>query len=49
MSGMNEIEWFEDDGVHGGQRGLTVDFINNKIIKWNGIKKGSIIFCYKYK
>ena len=31
---MNEIEWFEDDKVKGRQYGLTVDFINNKIIKW---------------
>lgn len=39
MSSMNKIEWFEDDGVQGGQRGLTVDFTNNKIIKWNGIEE----------
>jgi hypothetical protein len=39
MGSMNEIEWFEDDKVKGRQYGLTVDFINNKIIKWNGIEE----------
>ena len=33
----NEIEWFEEDGVQGGQRGLKVDLINKKITKWNGV------------
>ena len=36
MGSMNEIEWFEDDKVKGRQYGLTVDFLNNKIIKSNG-------------
>jgi len=36
MSNMDEIEWFEEDKVKGRQYGLTVDFLNNKIIKSNG-------------
>ena len=32
-----EIEWFEEDGCLGGQRGLVFDLETNLITKWNGI------------
>ena len=31
-----EIEWFEEDGCLGGQRGLVFDLDTNLITKWNG-------------
>lgn len=31
-----EIEWFEEDGCLGGQRGLVFDLETNLITKWNG-------------
>ena len=31
-----EIEWFEEDGCLGGQRGLAFDLDTNLITKWNG-------------
>ena len=36
---MREIEWFTPDGVMGGERGLTVDLVNKKVISWNGIEE----------
>lgn len=30
------VEWYEDDGVLGGQRGLTIDYGNGLVHKWNG-------------
>ena len=32
-----EIEWFDEDGCLGGQRGLVFDLETNLITKWNGI------------
>ena len=32
-----EIEWFEEDGCLGGQRGLVFDLETNLITKWNGV------------
>jgi hypothetical protein len=32
-----EIEWFEEDGCLGGQRGLVFEFETNLITKWNGV------------
>lgn len=31
-----EIEWFEEDGCLGGQRGLVFDLETKLITKWNG-------------
>ena len=31
-----EIEWFESDGVQGGERGLVVNLEEKTISKWNG-------------
>jgi len=32
-----EIEWFEEDGCLGGQRGLVFDLETKLITKWNGV------------
>ena len=34
-----EIEWFEEDGCLGGQRGLTFNIETNTISKWNGTEE----------
>jgi hypothetical protein len=34
-----EIEWFEEDGCLGGQRGLTFNIETNLITKWNGVEE----------
>ena len=36
---IKKIEWYEPDGVQGGQRGLSVDLVNKKITKWNGAEE----------
>ena len=36
---MRTIDWFEDDGCMGGQRGLEIDFKKKIITKWNGVEE----------